>query len=134
MFAGIPAVSILMVTDNCLDVTANWSPLTGECSDSQFMITLLSDNDNIVDMTSEISYTFDNTVTLTGDISVSVVAINGNAIGTSTRVDAQPSLTSKLSEHQITSFNIICMLNICMYYMIFSNCFCEYYPHKTAKL
>ena len=89
----------MMVTDNCLDVTANWSPITGECSNSTFNVTLLSASGNRVMMTNGTSYTFDNTVMLSGDISVSVVAFNGDATGATNQVDAQPSLTSKLSNH-----------------------------------
>ncbi|XP_065915101.1 uncharacterized protein [Dysidea avara] len=90
----IPTVEIMMVTDNCLDVTANWSPITGECSNSTFNVTLLSASGNRVMMTNGTSYTFDNTVMLSGDISVSVVAFNGDATGATNQVDAQPSLTN----------------------------------------
>ena len=64
------------------------------------MITLSSSGDTIGPVvTSDTSYTFNNTVMLTGDISVSVVAFNGNTMGTSIQVAAQPSLLSKRFMH-----------------------------------
>ena len=90
-----------MATDNCLNVNANWTSITGVCSNSvQYMITLSSSGDIIGPVvTSDTSYTFNNTVMLTGDISVSVVAFNGNKMGTSIQVAAQPSLLSKRFVH-----------------------------------
>jgi len=97
-FIGIPAVTNLMGTDNCLNVTASWSPITGPCKDSvQYMITLSSSSGDTIGpvMTSDTSYTFNNTVMLSGDVSVSVVAVNGNIMGTSTQATSQPSSLSK---------------------------------------
>jgi len=91
---GIPEVSNVRATDNCLDVKASWSPITGTCSNSQFTITLLPASR--LDMTYDTSYTFNDTVSLTGDIFVSVVALNGDAMGTSKQVVAQRSRRSKL--------------------------------------
>ena len=86
-----------MATDNCLNVNASWTTITGPCSNSvQYMITLSSSSDTIGPVvTSDTSYNFNNTVMLTGDISVSVVAFIGNTMGTSIQVATQPSLTSK---------------------------------------
>ena len=87
-----------MVTDNCLNVNASWSPITGVCSNSvQYMITLVTSSDDSIGpvVTSGTSNNFNNTVMLTGDISVRVVTFIGNNIGTSVPVTAQPSLTSK---------------------------------------
>ena len=87
-----------MATDNCLNVTASWSPITGPCSDSvQYMITLSSSSGDTIGpvMTIETSYTFNNTVMLTGEVSVSVVPVNGNIMGTSARTATQPSFLSK---------------------------------------
>jgi len=88
---GIPKVN-LAVTDNCLDIKASWNQITGECSNSRYMVNLTGGS-NVT--TSDTSHTFNNTVNLTGDISVSVVALNGNAMGSSVEVSAQPSPSSK---------------------------------------
>ncbi|XP_065915141.1 mucin-17-like isoform X3 [Dysidea avara] len=91
---GIPTVKNLMATDNCLNVNASWTTITGGCSNSvQHMITLSSSSDTIEPVvTSDTSYTFNNTVMLTGDISVSIIAFIGNTMETSVQVAAQPSL------------------------------------------
>ena len=84
-----------MATDNCLNVTASWSPITGPCSDSvQYMITLMtSDNGTIEQLvTIDTIYSFNSTVNLTGNISVTVVA---NSMGSHLQVNAQPSQASK---------------------------------------
>ena len=97
-FIGIPTVTNLMATDNCLNVTASWSPITGPCSDSvHYMITLSSSSNDTIGpvMTSDTSYTFNNTVMLTGGVSVSVVAVSGNIMGTSIQADTRPSSRSK---------------------------------------
>ncbi|XP_065915150.1 mucin-17-like isoform X4 [Dysidea avara] len=95
--AGIQTVNNLMATDNCLNVNASWTTITGPCSNSvQYMITLSSSSDTIGPVvTSDTSYNFNNTVMLTGDISVSVVAFIGNTMGTSIQVATQPSLTNR---------------------------------------
>ena len=87
-----------MATDNCLNVTASWSPITGPCSDSvEYMITLLSSSGDTIGpvMTSDTSYIFNNTVMLIGDASVSVVALKGYVMGTSLQAASQPSSLSK---------------------------------------
>jgi len=97
MFIGIPTVSNLMAIDNCVNVNASWTPITGQCSNLvQYMITLLSSSDTIGSVvTSDTSYNFNNTLMLTGDIFVSVVAFIGNIIGDSIQFVIQPSSTSK---------------------------------------
>jgi len=97
MFIGIPTVNNLMATDNCLNVNASWTPITGQCSNFvQYMITLLSSSDTIGPVvTSDTYYNFNNTVMLTGDMFLSVVAFIGNTIGTSIQVATEPSPTSK---------------------------------------
>jgi len=97
MFIGIPKVNNLMAADNCLNVNASWTPITGQCSNLvQYMISLLSSSNTIGPVvTSDTSYNFNNAVMLTGDISVRVTAFIENTIGTSTQVTTQPSLTSK---------------------------------------
>jgi len=100
IFIGIPAVTNLMATDNCLNVTASWSPITGPCSDSvHYMITLSSSSGDTIGpvMTSDTSYTFNNTVmfNLIGNVSVGVVAFHGKIMGTSVQAASQPSSLSK---------------------------------------
>ena len=51
-------------------------------------------------MTSDTSYIFNNTVMLTGDVSVSVVALNENIMGTRIKAASQPSsLNKKFVQH-----------------------------------
>ena len=103
-FLGIPAVVNLIATDNCLNVTASWSPITGPCSDSvQYMITLSSSSGDTIGpvMTSDTSYTFNNTVMLTGDVSVSAVAVTGYRMGNSKLTIAQRSPASKRYMHKM---------------------------------
>ena len=121
MILGTPEVTNLMATDNCLNITASWSPITGPCSDSvHYMITLSSSSNDTIGpvMTSDTSYTFNNTVMLTGDVSVSVVAVNRNMMGISTLTTAQLSPASKIYAqgcmHCLCSFvNVHLSLNIC---------------------
>ncbi|XP_065915205.1 uncharacterized protein [Dysidea avara] len=94
IFIGIQIVNNLMATDNCLNVNTSWTTITGGCSNSvQYMITLSSSSDTIGPVvTSDASYTFNNTVMLSDDISVIVVAFNRKTMGISMQVAAQPSL------------------------------------------
>ena len=97
-FTDIPAVTNLIATENCLNITASWSPITGPCSDSvRYMITLSSSSNDTIGpfITSNTSYTFNNTVMLTGDVSVSVVAFNSYQKGISLQAATQPSSISK---------------------------------------
>ena len=87
-----------MAADNCLNVTASWSPINGPCSYSvQYMIALMtSDNGTIEQLvTIDTIYSFNSTVNLTGNISVTVVAFNANSMGSYFQVNAQPSQASK---------------------------------------
>ena len=101
IFIGIQIVNNLMATDNCLNVNTSWTTITGGCSNSvQYMITLSSSSDTIGPVvTSDASYTFNNTVMLSDDISVIVVAFNRKTMGISMQVAAQPSLLSKRFMH-----------------------------------
>ena len=115
MILGIPEVTNLMATDNCLNFTASWSPITGPCSDSvQYMITLSSSSGDTIgpEMTSDTSYTFNNKVMLTGDVSVSIVAVSGNMMGTSTRTTAQLSPASEIYMHK-DACTVCAVLLIC---------------------
>ena len=87
-----------MAADNCLNVTASWSPNNGPCSYSvQYMIALMtSDNGTIEQLvTNNTIYSFNSAVNLTGNISVTVVAFNANSMGSYLQVNAQPSQASK---------------------------------------
>ena len=115
MILGIPEVTNLMATDNCLNFTASWSPITGPCSDSvQYMITLSSSSGDTIGpvMISETSCIFNNTVMLTGEVSVSVVPVNGNMMGTSTQTTAQLSPASKIYMHK-DACTVCAVLLIC---------------------
>ena len=92
-FTGIPAVTNLMATDNCLNVEVSWSSITGPCSNSVHYMIMLSSSSS--GTTSDTSYTFNNTVMLTGNVSVSVVAFHGKITGTSVQAASQPSSLSK---------------------------------------
>ena len=97
-----------MATDNCLNVTTSWSPITGPCSDSvQYMITLSSSSGNTIGpvMTSDTSYIINNTVMLTGDLSVSVVALDENIMGTRILAASRPSSLSKKFVERLFSTN-----------------------------
>ena len=108
-YLGVQTVHSLMATDNCFNVNASWTPITGPCSNSvQYMITLSSSSDTIGPVvTNDTSYNFNNTVMLTGDISVSVVAFIGNTMGTSVQESTQPSLLSKSEIHIYTCMEYI---------------------------
>jgi len=71
------------------------------------MIALLSSNDTIGPVvTSDTSYNFNNTMMLTGDIFVSVVAFTGNTIGDSIQVAIQFSSTSIRDSQYVLHFFI----------------------------
>ena len=78
------------------------------CNNSvQYMITLSSCSGDTIGpaMTSDTSYIFNNTVMLTGDLSVSVIALDENIMGTRILAASQPSSLSKKFVERLFSTN-----------------------------
>ena len=80
----IPPVENLVVVDHCTTIRASWDITEGSCPDLLYNVTLLSSVDGILQgpfITIYTFYTFNNTETLTGNFTVNVTPINGNARG-----------------------------------------------------
>ena len=75
-----------MVVDECINVTAIWDITEGTCTHLSYDITLSSSDGVTLQGPLTISdtvYTFNDTETYCGIVTVTVVSINGNARGAS---------------------------------------------------